>query len=309
MLAKEWRDARWKFAIGVLAFLVIVAVAPRTSERIRYDTEQEIKMIQREVASPNFGRVPPGTPKEMRPPENYEEQLRNDIQRMHRPEYLAKAAGWEIRDVQAFGNYAVLVPLAGLLGVALVSGEVSRNSVFLLLSRPISRGRILLIKYSVCAACLFAVALVGAVGMILSAYAHGYPPEAVDVGEVFGSAALIWLGSLFVLGVALLASVIFGDVIRTLIATVATMYLVLSGPDLVRGAIQAFFWANSDYDQSFREEMAWVRLFENFRLSNYWGGFDAYTGNTVMAQSFLVCLLTAIPPLLLALWLFQKRAY
>lgn len=60
---------------------------------------------------------------------------------------------------------------------------------------------------------------------------------------------------------------------------------------------------------SFREAEALSSLLENWRLSNYWGGLNPYTADTIMAQSFLVCLLTAIPPLLLALWLFHKRAY
>lgn len=308
MIAKEWRDARWKLAIGVLAFLVIVAVAPRTYEGILHDTEQMIGESKRDLRSLGVPGVPPGTPEEMQP-RNYGEQLRRDVERMQRPEYPAKVAGWEVEYTQSLGNYGILIPLAGLLGAALVSTEVSRNSIYVLLSKPVSRSRVLLIKYCVCAGCLLAVAVVGAVGMVVSAYAHGYPSGAVDIGGIMGSAALIWLGSLFVLGVALLASVIFRDVIRTLIATVATICLVFSGPDLVRGAIEGLFWTNSDYGQSFREETAWDNTFETFRLSNYWGNFYPYSGDATVAQSFLVCLLTAVPPLLLAPWLFDRKAY
>lgn len=306
MLAKEWRDARWKLALGVLAFLAVALIAPRPYENILASVERDIRAMRTDMQSPEKYILPGDDERE---PEKVREQMRTDLREMQEPGYPVKVAGWEVRGVQGVGNYGVLVPLAGLLGVALVSGEVSRGSILLLLSRPISRNRVLLVKYCVCAACLFVVALVGAVGVILSAYAHGYPSEAVDIGGIAVSAALIWLGSLFVLGVALLASVIFGDVIRTLIATVAALYLILTGPDLARTVVEWFFWTNSDYDTPWQEIEAWQAAFGSWRLSNYWGGISPYLVETSPAQSFLVCLVTAAVPLLIALWLFRRKAY
>ncbi len=174
--------------------------------------------------------------------EIFKRQMREDLENMRKPGYPAKAAGSELEEIQRFANHAILIPLAGLLGVVLVSAEVGQGSIYLLLPRPLGRRRMLLTKYSVCAACLLAVALAGAVEMLLSAYAHGYPSEAVNAGRIFAAAALIWLGSLFVLGVSLLASTIFRSVIQTILATAATVYLVHTGPDIVRSAAEAVFW-------------------------------------------------------------------
>jgi len=191
MIAKEWRDARWKLVLGTVAFLVVALVAPWSYEQIQASVERDVS-------------------------------TQKDVEFMREPGYPAGLAGGELEQLQRHANHAILVPLAGLLGVALVSAEVSQGSIFLLLSRPLGRRRMLLTKYTVCAACLFAVAMVGTVGMILSGLAHGYPPEAVNVGRIFAAAALFWLGSLFVLGVSLLASVIFGNVILTILAAVGT---------------------------------------------------------------------------------------
>lgn len=304
MIAKERRDARWKLLIGALVLLTIVTVFPRPYEMGVADTERQTRELERELQRP-VRLAPPETPADV---ERFKEQMREDVEKMKQPGYPVKAAGWELQEVQRLGNYAVLVPLAGLLGVALVSGEVGQGSVYLLLSKPVSRRRMLLTKYSVGAAGLFAVALVGAAGVVLSAYARGYPSEAVPALRVFGAAALMWLGSLFVLGVALVASVVFRNVISTILATIATVYLVHAGPDLVRSVIEGIFWTNSDYMRPFREINAWQNAFEAWRLSTYWGGFSPHAINGTTTQSFLVCLLTAAPPLLLALWLFRRKA-
>jgi hypothetical protein len=58
-----------------------------------------------------------------------------------------------------------------------------------------------------------------------------------------------------------------------------------------------------------REMDAWYDAFESWRLSSYWGGFYSFNPDATMSQSFLVCLVTAVPPLLLALWVFRRKAY
>jgi ABC-2 type transport system permease protein len=311
MIAKEWRDARWKLALGALAFLIIVVAAPRSYERILTSVEADIRSMEREVQRP-VRLDPTAGPRDV---ENFERQMREDLERMREPGYPAKSAGWELQEVQRVGNYAILIPLAGLLGVTLVSAEVGQGSIYLLLSMPLGRRRMLLTKYAVCAACLLAVALVGAVGLIVSAFAHSYPSGALPFGPIFASAALIWLGSLFVLGVSLLASVIFRVVLPTILAAAATLYLVHVGPDVVRSVVEMIFWTNSDYMRPSREINAWYNAFETWRLSSYWGGaypsypFGGPGGPVTMTRSFLVCLVTAVPPLLLALWVFRRKAY
>lgn len=210
------------------------------------------------------------------------------------------------------GANLVLVPLAGLLGVALVSGEVGRGTIFLLLSKPVSRRRTLLTKYLVCMVVLFAAALIGAVAAIISGYAHGYPAGSFSAAEILTSAGLFWLGTLFVLGVALLASVLFGDVIKSIIAAIAALYLIHSAPDFVRSLIQWLTWTNEDYERSFGPTDAWYQAFERFRLVNYWAAQDIRTGEFLLsqaAQNSLVCLIAAAVPLLLALWWFRRKAY
>lgn len=59
------------------------------------------------------------------------------------------------------GNSAglVLLILAATVGSSLIAAEVSRNTIFVLLSRPLSRERVLLTKYGVGAAGLLGVTL------------------------------------------------------------------------------------------------------------------------------------------------------
>lgn len=317
MIFKEWRDARWKLLIALAAILVIVFVLPRTYEKIQADTRREIERLQRDIESPNAMLLPPDLPPEMRKQElsyvdEMRDSLRNDIEYMQRPGYLAQAAKWEIEGF-SIGANVVLVPLAGLLGVALVSGEVGRGTIFLLLSKPVSRRRALLTKYSICAVVLFAAALVGAVAAIISGYAHGYPAGSINVVEILASAGLFWLGSLFVLGMALLASVLFGDVIKSIIAAVASLYVIHSAPDLVRTFIQWLTWTDADYEQDFvGAANDWYDSFERFRLVNYWTAEDFRTGELILslaARNSLVCLVAAVVPLLLALWWFRRKAY
>lgn len=313
MISKEWRDARWKLLIALAAILVIVFVLPRSYEKIQADTRRDIERMQRDIESPDAGLLPPDIPPEMREQElnNYVDDMRSQIEDMRTPGYLVAMAESEIRGF-SMGANLVLVPLAGLLGVALISGEVGRGTIFLLLSRPVSRRRTLLTKYSICAVVLLAAALVGAVASVISGYAHGYPTGSVGAVEILASAALFWLGPLFVLGVALLASVLFGDIIKSIIAAIAALYVIFSAPDLVRTLIQWLTWTDEDYEQGFSSTDAWYQAFERIRLVNYWTAEDLRTGELILsqaAQNSLVCLVAAVVPLLLALWWFRRKAY
>jgi ABC-type transport system involved in multi-copper enzyme maturation permease subunit len=316
MIAKEWRDARWKLLIALAAILVIVFVVPRTYEQIQADTRREIEQLQRQIESPDAALLDPDLPPEMREQElsnvdEYRAGMRGQIEDMRRPEWLPLMAKAEITGF-SMGANVVLVPLAGLLGVALISGEVGRGTIFLLLSRPVSRRRTLLTKYAVCAGVLFAAAVVGAIASIISGYAHGYPAGSFSAVEILASAGLFWLGTLFVLGVALLASVLFGDVIKSVIAAVASLYVIHSAPDFARSFIQWLTWTDEDYERSFGPMDAWYQAFERFRLINYWTAPDIRTGEfalSLAAQNSLVCLVAAAVPLLLALWWFRRKAY
>jgi hypothetical protein len=132
VIAREWRDARWGLLICLAAILGIVFVAPRSFEKIQADNQRMIEGLQKDLASPDVGLLPPDVPAEVRAQErgHVEEArkyMREEIERRQRPGYLVMEAGWEIKGA-LMGANLVLVPLAGLLGVALVSGEVGRGT-------------------------------------------------------------------------------------------------------------------------------------------------------------------------------------
>lgn len=308
MIAKEWQDARWKLLIGALAFLAFLAVAPRPYEKIVAETEWQIQNAKKDIATPGVA----GAPKEIRPPENYERQQRGELERMQTPVYPVRMAGYEMTDVHYGGNFLILMPLAGLLGVALVSGEVGRGSIFLLLSKPLGRSRVLLTKYTVCVVSLFAVSLIGVLGTFVSAYARDYPQGSFRVAEILVSSVLFWLGSLFVLGLALLCSVIFGDTIKSVVATVVALYLVLFGPGFLNSFAQWLFWTEEDYARGFQNSQeweAWNRPFEALNLTNYWTATDPFSGDWVATRNLIVCLVAAAVLLFASLWLFRRKAY
>ena len=322
MVAKEWRDARWKVLLAAVAVLAFVVLAPRLYEAVQRFVESEIQRTNAEIESPEEfmpqgeSQMPPG---EFQPlpytQADYEEELRGYVQEMRQPEYPVEVAEGDMRGLSA-GAGLVLVPLAALLGVALVSGEVSRGTVFLLLSRPISRTRILLTKYLVGVAVMFAVALLGGVGVVVSGYAHGYPAASVDAARTLAQSGLFWLGALSVLGVAILASVLFRDVIRSVIATAATLYAIFYLPDFLRGV--ASYWlapSEQEYMENPMAQQGWQESFEAFRIAKYWFIRDAYEGGPLasyqpgLALSLLVCLVAAALPLIAALWIFRRRGY
>ena len=323
MIAKEWWEARWKFLLAVVAVLAFVVLAPRSYGEVQKEAEAQIEMTKEQIESPEEF-MPPGAPL---PPgytqARYAEYLRNDLERMYRPDYPVELAGQEAKDIYEAGKYMVLVPLAALLGVALVSGEVSRGSILLLLSRPISRTRVFLTKYSVGAALLLAAALLSGVGIMVSGYAHGYPAAAINVAEILASAGLFWLGALSVLGVAALASVLFRDVIRSVVATVVALYLASSAPSWI-SEIASTAWLlthEQDFMESPMVQEGWYESFEVFRITRYWSFLDPYGSSSGPfgepfasqqpdpALSVLVCSIAAVLPLLAALWLFRRRSY
>ncbi|MCA1715496.1 MAG: ABC transporter permease subunit [Actinobacteria bacterium] len=115
--------------------------------------------------------------------------------------------------------------LAVLLGAGLISGEASRGSIFLLLSRPISRKRVLLTKYVVSASALFVVTVLFGVALLVFAALLGHPPS---VAGVIISTVLMWLGLLFVLGTALVLSVVLDNTLLAAASTVLVWMLSIS---------------------------------------------------------------------------------
>ena len=174
-----------------------------------------------------------------------------------------------------------LLILAATLGTSLIAGEVARSTVFVLLSRPLSRDRILLIKYAVGAAGLLAVILILTGALLIMTTAAGHPQHP---GGALLSALLLWLGSLFVLGLATAFSVVFGNVLVPLALSLAVTGLLAFLPAL-------------------------LGLPAGWSLPNAWGSFPAFLGRQWPLRELLVSAVAAAMPLVLALLLFRRRQY
>lgn len=272
MVAKELRDGWWKFAIGVLLFAIVVA------NLLPYEV-----ILQDTLNPPLVG--PDGSPI----PEEFTE-----------PTNPVEYALSEMWFSYGFSGTWIMFTLATFLGFSIVSGEASRSSIFLLLARPVSRTRMLLTKYGVLAGGLLAVFALGALGLIVSAGLKGYPLGELSVAGLFLSVTLLWLGSLSVLGLATLASVVFRDVIASAIATPLVLVLIFFLP----GIFVSYF--SQEVARSAEAAGQWG---EKLLLPIYWTSESLFMGESLAATNFLVCAIAAGIPLLAALWLFNRKAY
>lgn len=262
MIAKEWRDARWKLLVAAIPVVLLVFLLSPYQEFV-----EEARRI-------------PG-----------EDPIENALR--------------DLSDLYYLGGFVVLIPLAGFLGVVAISGEVSNGTILQLLPRPLSRIRLLLVKYAVGAATLLVAALLGKVLLTCVAAARGYPLGQLRVLEAVLSVLVLWLGVLFVLGTALLISVIFRSVLVSVVACVLTLTLVLALPNFI-------------FNQYLLSTGRLIDLSTRLTLLTYWMPAHYYYGDPrdtsirlggFTAANFLVCLISATLPLLAALWIFRKRSY
>lgn len=295
MVAKELWDSWWKLAaVGVLAVGSLVLSDLPTPY-------VEIEWVANENARPHIDSVVlNGTDQAdgntMTPA--VREELRKAAEAMHLPTDPVGMALDELWIIYGAGGGAAMALLAGLLGVGLVSEETRRSTIFALLSRPISRRRLLLEKYAVCAGILLLAAVSGGIVLVVAAGIQDYPLQELDVvGSVF-SAVLLWVGSLFVLGVALIFSVLVRNVLVGVAATLAA--LILFSPDQ---------WTSFSFWNLFPTLPLWDGTPENLTLFGYWGSKSMFIGDGLAPTNFLVCVAAAVLPLLAALWLFRRRAY
>jgi hypothetical protein len=227
LIAKEWRDARWRFLVAAVPVVLLVfLIAPY---------EDVVRMVK-------------GMPGED-------------------PVTIALR---DISDLYYFGGLFVLLPLAALLGVASISGEVSNGAIFLLLSRPVSRTRLLLSKWQ------------------------------MRITETILSLLVPWLGVLFVLGTALLVSIIFQTITASIVACALTLFLIFALPVVVA----AFYPMNYASQLALRLELYtyWMPTYSYY-------SDDFYGVGGVALTNFVVCLIAALLPLLVALWLFGRKAF
>lgn len=270
MIFKELREGWWKFGIGVLLF-VFVAGSLFPYEEILQKASNPPMVGVGSGISPVPGELGmPGGP--------------------------VKYALLEMWFSYGLNGAWIMGILATFLGFSMVSGEVSRGTLFLLLARPLARSRMLLTKYGVSAGILLGVSVLGALGMVVFAGLKGYPLDALSVAGLALSATLLWLGSLSVLGLATLASVIFRDVVASAVATPLTLFLLFFLP----GALLSYFIQKPEPS---------ARVSESLSLPFYWVSEDLFLGKNLAATNFLVCIVAAALPILVALWIFDRKAY
>jgi ABC-type transport system involved in multi-copper enzyme maturation permease subunit len=250
MKTKEVLEARWKvISFALLAFLI--ASVDSAFYQIDGDT------------IPPRNNIPP--------------LLQNLI-----PEHLAStfsAFAW----IQWFATNGpfLLALLATLLGGGLIANEVSKGTIFFLLSKPVSRERILLIKYGVSAALLLAVSVIGGIGLAIVGIALSQPQ---NVLHLLIATVLLWLAALFPLGLALFFSVVLSDGFRAMaFSLLITLAFALLPVILLNG------W--------------------DWSLWRYWSNLDAYLNGGFPLKEYLVCLVTAAIPLAAALIAFHRKAY
>lgn len=250
MVVKELIEARWKAITCGLLALVLVEASAAT-----YDLLKPVLSNTSSLQMPQF--------------------LQQQVQQLTSSYSLYVWGNWFAKN-----GAEVLAVLAAVLGAGLIAGEVSKGTIFLLLGKPISRERVLLTKYVVSALILFAVTVLSSVALIITAAIAGYPQQ---LGGIIISTVLLWLGVLFVLGLALLFSVLFKDVLRPLLCTLVITILAI---------IPGFFpdWG------------AWSLL-------GYWSSQAAYLGQSFPTKELIICLVAAALPLFLALILFRRQAY
>jgi ABC-type transport system involved in multi-copper enzyme maturation permease subunit len=254
MVAKELIDARWKMIIGAAITVLVVA-----GLSVLYSVIRDL------ATSPGTAGLP--------------EAIKNDLQ----------------LSVANFGLYVwgqwfpkngpmVLGGLAAFLGAGLIAGEVGKGTIFFLLSKPVSRERVLITKYLVSAAILLGVSLLGSLVMLLTAVILG---QSVPVDRILLATVLLWLGTLSILGIALLFSTLFDDALRP--AGLAILVAIVIG---LPGVVGAFLPGWADWS-----------------LPRYWASLSGFLGTAFPVKEFVICLVTAIVPVAGALALFRKRAY
>lgn len=250
MFAKEVIEARWKLVAGILLAVAVALIVPAS-----YEFSRTI------LGSLNTSILPPG--------------ITNKIDE-------AMASYNSFTWYQWFARFGseIVVLFGALLGGSLVAGEVGKGTIFFLLSKPLSRRRILLTKYAIAGGMLLAIIVVGTFVMYMTTLAGDHPQP---LGGMLLSMLLLWLGGLSMVGLALLLSVMTSDVLRAVALTILIGTLI---------GLPGYF----------PQAQGWS-------LPGYWASLPAYTGTTFPAAEFSLVIVFAALPLAAALALFNKRAY
>jgi ABC-type transport system involved in multi-copper enzyme maturation permease subunit len=202
--------------------------------------------------------------------------------------------------IQAFtlstGATTLYLVIAALLGASLVVSEVSRGTIYFLLTRAEGRDRILLTKYGVGAGLLLGLAtLIGLDALVIPA-TFGYPQHPLGIAV---SVVLIWLEALFVLGLALVFSITLRGTLQALVAALLAVFVLTNVPAIFASVL----------DHLFAPDTVPHSAVQTWSLGTYWLNLDAFAGNTFPWLSLLVSITVAAIPLIVAVVLFRRRAY
>lgn len=260
MIAKELRAARWAFLAGLV--IVVLRAADVATTNLHAQT---LETLQNRTDA-DFSAVAAG--------------------------HLSAAAAYVWGTFFADVNLYLLVGLGGVLfGAGLVAGEVSSGTIFVLLSRPVSRTRTLLTKYGIAAGLLLLLCvLCGGLALVLGAWQGVAAPS--PSGMLF-SVLLLWLGALFVFSLTLVYSVLAPNALAAGALGFFTTYVLSIAPVFHHGPPQHPEYILGGPDWS---------------IASYWGGLGIYAGVDSPAKPLLVSLVAALVLLLTALLLFRRKA-
>ncbi len=278
MLAKELRNMWWMLIVGALIFLPILVSGPTPYAQLVEIARSEPELLV------------------LQAPSMYEQDEKI-------PEDPVIFAAEEMALFFGGVGKTFLIPIAAVLGIGLISAEVGRNTVFFLLSRPISRTHVLLAKYAAGALALLGVAVFFGVGLVVSAGARGYPLDHLNPTGIALSILMLWLGSLSVFGLALACSVLLRNLVWSAIAVLSLLTLAWSFSNFLYG-----FWMNYFLDENESLGLS-ADVVQRAIIPHYWSSKDLYLGDSFAMVDFLVCLSAAALTLLAALWLFRRKAY
>jgi ABC-type transport system involved in multi-copper enzyme maturation permease subunit len=188
----------------------------------------------------------------------------------------------------------LLVGVGGaILGAGLVASEIESGSIFILLSRPISRAQALLTKYGIAAGCGFALcALSGCLAVVIGDWQGIASPP---FWGVILSITLLWLGMLFVMSLTLLYSLLIPQALAAGVLGFFTTYLLNIVPVIhtsTSNALHPTYLLGTDWS-----------------LVSYWSSLGIYSGTMNPLKALVVAILAAMIPAGMALVLFMRKAF
>ncbi|MGZ6389516.1 MAG: ABC transporter permease [Ktedonobacterales bacterium] len=259
MIVKELRTARWALLAGLA--IILQRVIDLASTNLHAQTLESLQ----NATDADFSLV------------------------MHGHLSAAAAYVWGVffADVSLY----LLVGIGGaLFGAGLIASEVSSGTILTLLSRPMSRERALLTKYGIAAGLLLVLCVL--CGVLALALGARQGVEQPPLGGVAASVLLLWLGTLFVLGLTLVYSVLIPSALAAGFLGFFTTYVLSIAPLFHDATTHRYYLGGPDWS-----------------IANYWGSLGVYAGVDSPAKALLIAVVAAVVPPLLALLVFRRKAF